>query len=177
MPFTNLSFEKQYTGQVFDVVKVHLQLPDGRKRYYDLVQHGDSVTIVPIDDEGRLYFVRQHRIGADKTLLELPAGVLNEDEDPLTGAKREMREEIGLDAKNFQRLGGFYLAPGYADEYMTVYLAKALFESPLDPDADEFLKIETMPVSEAYRRALTGEFEDGKTLASLLLAQPFLQAT
>ncbi len=178
MPFINLSYEKQYTGHVFDVAKVHIQLPDGRKRYYDLVQHGDSVSIVPVDDEGRIYFVRQHRIGANKTLLELPAGVLNDDaEDPLTCAKREMREEIGLDAKTLQRLGGFYLAPGYADEYMTVFLAKGLFESPLDPDSDEFLEIETMPISEAYQLALAGEFEDGKTLAALLLAQPFLQTT
>jgi ADP-ribose pyrophosphatase len=174
MPFTNLSHEKQYTGHVFDVVKVHIQLPDGRKRFYDLVQHGDSVTILPIDEQGQIYFVRQHRIGADKPLLELPSGVLNNGEDPLTCAKRELREEIGMDAKSFQHLGGFYLAPGYADEYMMVFLAKGLFDSPLDPDADEFLNIETISVSEVYNHALAGAFEDGKTLASLLLAQPFL---
>lgn len=174
MPFIKLFEEKQYTGHVFDVSKVHIQLPNGRERTYDLVQHGDSVTILPIDDQGRVYFVRQHRIGAEKALLELPAGVLDPKEDPLNCAHREMREEIGFDGNNFQSLGGFYLAPGYADEYMTVFLATGLFKSPLHPDEDEFLEVETMPVSEAYRRAHTGEFHDGKTLAALLLAQPFL---
>jgi len=177
MPFKKLSDEKQYAGHVFNVLKVHLQLPDGRETYYDLVQHGDSVTILPIDDQGRVYFVRQHRIGADKALLELPAGVLNTGEEPLSCAHREMREEIGLDAKKFQKLGGFYLAPGYADEYMTVFMATGLFKSPLHPDADEFLEIVTMPVSEIYRSALAGKFQDGKTLAALLLAQPFLDWT
>lgn len=177
MSFNKLSDEKQYAGHVFDVSKVHIQLPNGREKTYDLVQHGDSVTILPIDDQGRVYFVRQHRIGAGKALLELPAGVLDPDEDPLNCAHRELREETSFDGKNFQSLGGFYLAPGYADEYMTVFLATGLFKSPLNPDEDEFLEIETMTVSEVYRRAHTGEFQDGKTLAALLLAQPFLLET
>ena len=175
MPFKKLYEEKKYTGHVFDVSKVHIQLPDGREKDYDLVRHGDSVTILPIDDQGYIYFIRQHRIGADQALLELPAGVLDIDEEPTMCARREMREEIGFDAKNVQLLGGFYLAPGYADEYMTVFLATDLIESPLHPDADEFLEIETISASEVYRRALKGDFRDGKTLAALLLAQPFLR--
>jgi len=175
MPFKKLSEEKQYEGHVFDVSKVHIQLPNGRERDYDLVRHGNSVTILPIDNQGCIYFVRQHRIGAEKALLELPAGVLDPGEEPLMCAHREMREEIGFDAKNMQLLGGFYLAPGYADEYMTVFLAAGLIESPLDPDVDEFLEIESLPTSEVYRRAHAGEFQDGKTLAALLLAQPFLE--
>jgi len=174
MPFKQLSDEKKYTGKVFDVVNVHLQLPDGRETFYDLVKHGDSVSILPIDDQGKVYFVRQHRVGAGMALLELPAGVLNPGEEPITCAHREMREEIGFDAKIIQKLGGFYLAPGYADEYMTVFLATSLFESPLSPDADEFLEIVTMSLSDIYSNALADLFQDGKTLAALLLAQPFL---
>ena len=78
-------------------------------------------------------------------------------------------------AGKMQSLGSFYLAPGYTNEYMTVFLATELFDSPLDPDADEFLNVSTLPITEAYSHAHKGEFQDAKTLAALLLAQPFLQ--
>lgn len=172
MPFSILNHEKQYQGHAFDVAKVHVRLPDGRERDYDLVEHGDSVTILPLGEEGNIYFVNQHRIGAGEELLELPAGVLNDSETPLECAKREIREEIGMAAKHFQKLGGFFLAPGYTDEYMTVFLATGLYDSPLDPDDDEFLDVKSLPVAEVYRQAVSGGFNDGKTLAALLLAQP-----
>ena len=169
-----LDREKQYQGHAFDVAKLLIRLPNGRERKYDLVEHGDSVTILPVDAEGNIYFVKQYRVGAEKVLLELPAGVLDEDEAPLTAAEREIREEIGMAAGEMRELGGFYLAPGYADEYMIVYLATALHDAPLDPDDDEFIDIVNIPVSEVYQMAHAGEFQDSKTLASLLLAQPYL---
>ena len=174
MSFTTLKREKQYKAHVFDVAKIHVRLPDGRERSYDLVEHGDSVTILPIDSEENIYFVTQHRVGADGDLLELPAGVLNAKEDPIKCAQRELREEIGMDARTIQPLGGFYLAPGYTDEYMYVFLASGLFHSPLDPDDDEFLNVTKMPSSDVYKKAFAGEIQDGKTLAALLLASPMI---
>ncbi len=175
MSISELGREKQYHGHVFDVSKIHVRLPDGRERAYDLVEHGDSITILPVDAQGNIYFVTQHRIGSGSTLLELPAGVLDPGESPLTSAKREIREEIGMAASEMIPLGGFYLAPGYTDEYMTIFLAKGLYEAPLDPDEDEFLKVVTIPIAEAYQKALAGEIQDGKSLAALLLAQPYLE--
>jgi ADP-ribose pyrophosphatase len=177
MPFTTLSREKKYQGHVFDVAKVQVQLPDGREHDYDLVEHGDSVTILPINEDGNITFVTQHRIGAKGELLELPAGVLNPNEDPLDCAKREIREETGMAAEHFQKLGGFFLAPGYTDEYMTVFLATGLYTAPLDPDDDEFIDITSIPVADVYTLALTGKIHDGKTLATLLLAQPHIHPT
>ena len=168
--------EKQYSGPVFDVAKVYLQLPNGRERAYDLVEHDDSVTIIPVDANGQIYFVTQYRVGSDGLLLELPAGVLEHGEDPPVSAEREIREEIGMGAESLRELGGFYLAPGYTDEYMTVYLATGLHPSPLEPDEDEFLNLVTMPVEEAYQKALAGEIQDGKTLAALLLAMPLIRS-
>lgn len=174
MPHKVLKTSKKYQGRAFDVAKVDVQLPNGKEKAYDLVQHGDSVTIVPVDGEGRLHFVIQYRMGSGDELLELPAGVLNKGETPLACAEREIREEIGLAAGKMQRLGGFYLAPGYTDEFMTVFLATELYDSPLTPDADEFLNVKTLSVKEAYNEAQAGDFNDGKTLAALLLAQPFI---
>ena len=167
--------ETLYSGPIFDVAKVYVRLPNGRERGYDLVEHGDSVTVVPVDTNGQVYFVTQHRVGADALLLELPAGVLEEGEDPLESARREIREEIGMDAREIISLGGFYLAPGYTDEYMTIFLARGLFSSPLEPDDDEFLNLVTMSVETAYQKAIAGEIEDGKTLAALFLAMPYLK--
>ncbi len=167
--------ERHYSGPVFDIAKVYVRLPDGRERSYDLVEHGNSVTIVPVDANGQVYFVTQHRVGADSLLLELPAGVLEPGEDPLESARREIREEIGMDAHEIAPLGGFFLAPGYTDEYMTIFLATGLFPSPLEPDEDEFLNLVSMTVESAYQKALGGEIEDGKTLAALLLAMPHIK--
>ena len=175
MAFTELGRERKYEGHAFNVAKVHLRLPDNRERVYDLVEHGDSITILPIDAENQVYFVRQHRIGAGGDLLELPAGVLDEGEIPLEAAQREIREEIGLAAGELRELGGFYLAPGYTDEYMTIFLARDLYHAPLDPDDDEFLNVEVMPLQEVYQKAFFGEIKDGKTLAALLLAKGILE--
>lgn len=94
----------------FDVERVHFRLPDGRERDYDLVQHVDAVTILPVDALGQVYMVRQYRIGAEQELLELPAGVMDEGEEPEVSARRELREEIGKDCGELIRLGGFYMA-------------------------------------------------------------------
>jgi ADP-ribose pyrophosphatase len=174
MDFTILGKEKQFRGHAFDVATVSAKLPNGKEREYDLVQHPNSVAIVPVGQDGRIYFVSQYRIGAERELLELPAGVMEAGETPLECAKREVREEIGLAAAEMQELGGFYLAAGYADEYMTVFLATGLYEAPLAPDADEFLKVRAFPINEAYQMAQAGKLGDGKSLAALLLAEKAL---
>jgi len=175
MDYKKLGKEQIYSGPVFDLVKVFLQLPDRRERSYDLIEHHGSVTIVPVDDQGRVYFVRQYRVGAGHPLLELPAGVLEQDEDPLVCAERELQEEIGMGAREFKLLGSFFLAPGYTSEHMTIFLARGLYISPLEPDEDEFLEVVTLLIEEVYQHAFSGKIEDGKTLATLLLALPHIK--
>jgi ADP-ribose pyrophosphatase len=175
MSFDILHHEKQFEGHAFDVAEITVELPNGKIRDYDLVEHGNSVTILPVDEKGQIYFVVQHRIGSGNELRELPAGVMEKGETPLACAEREIREETGKAAKNMRRLGGFFLAPGYTDEFMTVFLATDLYDSPLAPDADEFLNIVTLSIEETYHEVFAGDFNDGKTLATLLLAEPFLR--
>ncbi len=174
MNFTILNIEKKYQGHAFDVAKVHAKLPNGKERDYDLIQHPDSVAIVPVDQAGRIYFVSQYRIGPQCDLLELPAGVMEAGETPLECAEREVREETGMAAGEIRPLGGFYLVAGYANEYMTVFLAQGLYEAPLAPDADEFLNVKSFSIAEAYQMAREGKLKDSKTMAALLLAEKYL---
>ncbi|GIV63475.1 MAG: ADP-ribose pyrophosphatase [Bellilinea sp.] len=175
MNFAILQRETIYQGRAFEVEKVHLRLPDGTVRPYDLVQHSGSVTIVPLDAQGNILFVKQYRIGVGEALLELPAGVLNDGEDPQTCAAREIREETGLAAEKLELLGDFYLAPGYSSEHMYIFLASGLYPSPLEQDADEFLQLITIPASQALEMAQSGQLRDAKSLAALMLAQKRLK--
>jgi ADP-ribose pyrophosphatase len=175
MDFTILDRETTYQSRAFSIQKVHLRLPNDKKRYYDLVDHNDSVIIIPVDQDGNIWFVSQYRLGAENLLLELPAGVLDDGEDPMVGAARELREEIGMSASHLQPLGSFYLAAGYSNENMFAFLANGLMTDALEPDSDEFLEIKKIPMPDAYRMAQAAEFNDSKTLAALLLAQRFLR--
>lgn len=174
MIFEELKRDTAYQGRAFSVQVVRLRLPDDRVRDYDLVRHMPSVTIVPLDMAGRLLFVRQFRLGAGEEMLELPAGVMEAGEEPLACAEREIREETGFSAGRLELLGDFYLAPGYSDEHMYVYLATDLRVDPLEQDDDEFMELEAIPVVEALKMAREKRINDGKTLASLLLALPRL---
>ena len=159
----------------FDVERVHFRLPDGRERDYDLVQHVAAVTILPLDDLGQVHLVSQYRIGAEQELLELPAGVMDPGEQPEVTARRELREEIGKDCGELIPLGGFYMAAGYSSEYMHVFLALNLKDSPLEHDDDEFLTTVVLPLSEVMEMAQDGRLPDGKSLSTLLLARKELE--
>jgi ADP-ribose pyrophosphatase len=169
-----LKRESFYQGRAFGLERIQLILPDGRPSDYDLITHVGSVTIVPLDSDGNLYFVRQFRLGAGGPLLELPAGTLDEGEDPKICAGRELREEIGMGAKNLLELGDLFLAPGYSNEHMSLFLASGLYPSPLKGDKDEFLTKEVIPISKVGAMVRKNQIKDGKTLAALMLALPKL---
>jgi ADP-ribose pyrophosphatase len=174
MPFELLGSETLLKGRVFLIRRDHLKTPDGRDTTLDIIEHGGSVVIVPVDKDGNLLFVRQYRHAAGMDLLELPAGTLEKGEDPAVCAAREIREETGFAADKIEKIGDFYLAPGYSTEFMHVYLARELRHDPLEADADEFLSVETIPFAEAFQMAERGEMPDAKSLAALLLAKSHL---
>jgi ADP-ribose pyrophosphatase len=107
--------------------------------------------------------------------LELPAGTLEENEDPALCAAREIREETGMAAGKMTKLGDFFLAPGYSSEYMHVYLMTELYSAPLKQDEDEFLRTEAIPVDTVWEMIRTNQIHDGKTLACLMLAKEYLK--
>ena len=174
MPFELLKSETLLKGRAFAIRRDWLKTPDGRETKFDIIEHGGSAVIIPLDAEGNLLFVRQYRHAAGGDLLELPAGTLDEGELPEVCAAREIREETGYAAGKMEKLGEFYLAPGYSTEFMVVFLATELTYDPLEADADEFLSVEKIPVAEAIERSERGEVPDAKSLAALWLARKYL---
>jgi len=170
MAYQILSRKIVFQGHAFKVEALNVKLPDQRIRQYDLVNHHDSVTIIPFDNEGNIWFVSQFRMGSESQLLELPAGVMNDGETALDCAQREIREETGMAARDMQQIGSIYLAPGYSNELNHIFLAKELTPSPLDMDEDEFLTVKKIPISEIKEMAMIGVLIDGKSLAALFLA-------
>ncbi len=177
MKFTTIASETLLQGRVFTIRRDQVQLEDGRTTHYDVIEHHGSVVILPIDKAGNLVFVRQYRHAVGRELLELPAGTLDHpDEAPLACAQREIREETGLAARNWQALGTFYLVPGYSTEKMYVFLATDLYPAPLQPDEYEFLRVERVPLAQVRQIISTGGLPDAKSLAALYLAAPHLPA-
>ena len=174
MEYKLLHSNSVYSGPVFEILKDRVQYPDGRIVELDTVKHAESVSIIPVDDEKHIWFVRQYRHPIRESILELPAGVLEEGESPQECASREVREEIGMAAEKIQTVGRFYLAPGYSSEFMHVFLGEGLYRSPLEMDDDELIFVERLPVERAFRMVENGTITDGKSIDSLALARRFL---
>ncbi len=163
-----------FQGRVFRVRQDRVRLPNRREAVLDIVEHRGAVVILPVDDRNRVWFVRQYRHAVGGFLRELPAGTLEPDEPPETCARRELREEIGMQARSWTFLGTFYPAPGYTTERMLAYLARDLEPAPLPRDEDELIEVEPVPWAQLWQDLRAGRLQDAKTLATLLLALPYL---
>lgn len=162
--------ETVFTGRAFNVRVDEVEYAPGRTHRIEIVEHSGAVTLVPVDADGRIYFIRQYRHAVGETLLELPAGTLHDAEDPLLGAQRELQEEIGMRAGKLEPLASFYLAPGYSTELMHAYLATELTPAPLPGDEDEAITLAPLSVAEALAAITRGEVRDAKSLAALFAA-------
>ena len=160
-----------YNGHVINLEKWDVTLPNGKPAMREVAIHKGASAIVPVDDEGYVYLVRQFRTPLQRVLTEVPAGKLDSaGEDHLVAAKRELHEETGFTAKKWTHLVDLATTPGFCTETISLYLAEGLTRGETDFDDDEFLDLVRMPLNEAVRTALTGGFEDAKTIAALLLA-------
>ncbi|MBF8267320.1 MAG: hydrolase [Dehalococcoidia bacterium] len=159
-----------YRGRVIGVRVDTVRLPKGGTSLREIVEHGHAVVIVPVDPMGRVLLVRQYRKAAGKTLLEAPAGGLDEGEAPEEGALRELQEETGFIAGKLQPMGGFWTTPGFCTEYMHAYLASELRRSALAPDEDESIEVVPVPLTQVPDLIRSGGIEDAKSIAALLMA-------
>lgn len=137
------------------------------------IQHPGAVVIIPLQGHSVL-MLNQYRFTLDKTILECPAGTREWDEDWLACAQRELREETGYRAAQFDRLGQSWPAPGVTDELMTFYLARELTPDPLPADVDEQIEVQAYPLADLVQMALDGRLVDGKSVIGVLRAAAFL---
>ncbi|HLE23295.1 MAG TPA: NUDIX hydrolase [Anaerolineales bacterium] len=170
-----LESEIVYRGRALSVRRDRVLLAGGQETSMDVVVHSGAVTLVPIDEDGSLWFVRQYRHSAGTVLLEFPAGTLEDGEPPEQCAERECREEIGMAPARLEHLGECFLAPGYSTEYMHFYLASGLTAAPLSADSDEDITVERVRPERIPALIASGDLRDAKSLAALYLARAWLE--
>ena len=165
-----ISQETVYSGRIIDARVDTILMSDGSQIVREVIHHPGAVAIVPIDDDDNVLMVRQYRYAAGQSLLEIPAGVLEEGESPDDTAQRELQEEIGFASRNLRAIGGLYSSPGFCDEFLYLYVARDLIASSLPADDDEDISVESIPISRIDRLIRVGEIQDAKTVAGLLMA-------
>ncbi len=169
-----MSKEKTISSQlVYDGRAVKLRVdtvstPDGRETKREIIEHRDCVAIVAIDANDNVLLVNQFRKPVEEELLEIPAGGIEDGQDPVTTVRREMQEETGYLPQKVKKLGGFYSAPGYCSEYLHLYLATDLIPSRLYAEDTESIELVRMPVSQIPALIASGKICDAKSIAGLL---------
>lgn len=143
-------------------------LPNGKEATREWVQHPGAVAVVAVDDQNRICMVRQYRYPLGQELLEIPAGKIDQAEDPLDCAKRELKEEAGLSAASWSLMHSYYTTPGFSDEIIHLYHASGLTAGANQPDEDEFLEMVMLPCAEAIDMLQAGKIKDSKTIIALL---------
>ncbi len=170
-----LSSETIYSGKVITVQLDKAELPNGDTALREVVKHPGGVTIAALTNNNELLFVRQFRYPFKEIVLELPAGKLEKGSAPLENAKRELLEETGAVGYNYISLGSQMASPGFCTEVVHMYLCRVEhFENP-EPDEDEFLSIEKIPIDKAVEMVLNNQIFDGKTQTTILKASILLK--
>ncbi len=169
-----ISSEVVYSGALFRVVQDKLIEPGGKDAVRDVVRHNGSAVILAVDNskdkkDPWIVMERQYRHAANRYLWELPAGKLEQGEDPLAGAQRELEEETGYRAKKWKPLVNYYASPGFLGEAMNVFLAEELVPGEARPEEDEVIELRLVKLSEILKRIEKGGILDGKTLSAVLL--------
>lgn len=173
---TVLASERVYEGRILNLRVDEIRTPTGVEALREIVENGGAVAMVALDDQQQVVLVRQYRHAVRGPVIEIPAGKLDGDEDPLDGARRELREETGLHAGRLEWLGSFYPAPAWSTEFVYLYLATDLTPGAAHLEADEAIELLHRPLSEAIEMIRSGAIIDGKTMAALLLAQQRLNS-
>ena len=164
-----LTEDVAWTGRIFNVDRLRVQLPDGRAAIRDVVRHPGAVAVVALTEDGRICLVRQYRTALGRVTVEIPAGKLAPGEDPLECAGRELLEETGMSAEKIAFLTTIATSDGFTDELIHVYMATGLEFSRSDPDADEFINVDLVPLEELVDAVLDGRIEDAKTVVGALI--------
>ncbi len=166
-PEQTLESRRIYDGKILNLRVDTIALPDGGTATREIIEHGQAVVLVAEDSDGRVLLVRQYRKAVERFMLELPAGNMNSGEEPEAAALREMQEETGFLPGRLERLGGFFAAPGYCEQYLHLFLAIDLKPDPLPADEDEDIELIPTPWDEIPGLLESGHICDAKSVAGL----------
>lgn len=162
--------ERKYTGNIINVERLTVELPNGKVATRDVVRHPGASVVVPITDDGMLLMVTQFRKPNDMISLEIPAGKLDDGEEPEICAKRELCEETGFIAGNITKAFEIHSTPGFSDEVLHMYVATNLEEAEACPDEDEFITCSKHSIADLLDMVYRGEITDAKTIIGIFLA-------
>jgi ADP-ribose pyrophosphatase len=170
-PLKVLSSKTVFKGRVFEVTRDRVREPNGVTAIREVIRHSGSVVVLAVDDAGpepRVLLERQYRYAAQCFMLELPAGRIDPGEEALAAGKRELLEETGYTAKRWKPALFFYPSPGFLEETMSVFLARGLRAGEAQPEDDERIEHELVPLSQVVKLIVSGKIRDGKTIAGVL---------
>lgn len=173
-PYETINSEMAFNGKIINVKVDTISLPDGKTAKREVVIRGDATAIVPIDEKGNVILVEQYRHPVGDMVLEIPAGMLEEGEDPKVCAIRELEEETSFIAKDLIHITTMYPTVGFCTEKLHIYLAKDLEQGNFNFDDDEFIEVVKVPLEEAINMIYTGKIIDSKTIVGLLACKRFL---
>jgi ADP-ribose pyrophosphatase len=175
-PPRRLARRVAYAGRILHVNLDRVALPNGREIDLEFIEHPGAAAVVPLHDDGTVTLIRQFRYATDGWLLEVPAGKLDKGESPEDCARRETREEAGVQAGRLHPLGFIWTTPGFTDERIWLFAATQLQPAPQELQADEVLEVQRLPLREALALVERGEMPDGKSLAALVRTDQELRA-
>jgi ADP-ribose pyrophosphatase len=176
-------FEKQletstvYEGMIVNVRRDVAELQNGARARREVVEHPGGVGIVPLTKDNKVLMVRQYRYPMEEELLEIPAGKLDEGEDPFECAVRELSEETGCTAGKLVDLGATYPSPGFCREVLHLYLALDLNHGEMHLDENELLSVEPVGIDELIDKIMANELPDAKSIIGIMKAKRYLDVT
>ncbi len=173
MDFTEktISTKRIFEGRIINLKVDTVTLPNGNTSTRELVEHPGGVGVIAVDDEKNVLMVSQYRKPFEETVLEIPAGKLNYGEDALECGKRELEEETGYTAENYEYFGVYYPTPGYCLEKIYIYLATGLKKTHQHLDEDEFLDVHIMKLDDLFDMVMENKINDAKTAIAVLKAK------
>ncbi|MFA9456943.1 NUDIX hydrolase [Halalkalibacter sp. AB-rgal2] len=160
-----------YKGKIIDLQLEEVELPDGRTSIREVIKHPGAVAVLPIKEDGKLVLVRQYRKALQKSIIEIPAGKLEENEEPKLAAMRELEEETGYKTNSLTFIGSFYTSPGFADELIHLYVTRNLEIGQSQADEDEFIDVLEIDLQEAEKLIKEQKIHDAKTMYAIQYAR------
>lgn len=167
-PERTFKTEQIYNGRIIKLRKDTIILPDGRTTAREIVEHPGAVVILAEKKDNKIIFVRQFRKAVEEYLLELPAGTIEPLEKTIDCARRELEEETGYQAEDWQEIYSYFSAPGFCNEKLTFYFAQNLIKTSSHTDQDEFIEIVEVDKEEIINLLKNGKIKDAKSLVGIL---------